>query len=136
MAHRWCSTRSRRKRRVSESRRVTTWCGNKTSRNKRWRKRPKIRKNFKDAKKFVHHFRDHSPDGYRSNCKEGAGTADGEGEQAKAAFARACECDRPALRLFSALAKESAPIETGSRRRDIERSCSGDGRFSGEPKLR
>src|SRR5713101_9106693 len=136
MARPWSWTRSKRKRHANELRRVTTWCGNKISRNKRWRRRRKIRKKSKNAKKFVDHFRNNSSAGYRGHREEGAGASDGEGGQAETAFARACECDRPALRLFSAVAKESPAIETRARRGALEGPRSGDGRFGGEPKLR
>ena len=57
-------------------------------------------------------------------------------EHAKAARACPRERDRPVLRLFSTLAKESAVFEARTRRCFVERPCPGDGGPGCESKLR
>src|SRR5438128_4959152 len=112
MARHWCSIQNKWKPRASESRRATTSRTNKTSKNIRLRACRKIGRKFEDAKIPLHCFCSRPGIRHRGEREKGAGAA---GRQAERTFARPRKCDRSALRLFSAVAKEGAAVETRAR---------------------
>src|ERR1700720_303146 len=112
--------------RGSGSKHVTTWSRSKISRTSRSQKRSKNRNTFRDAKELVHHFWRDFCDRCRRNREKRARFACEQGRQTKAARARPRERDWPALRLLSAMAKESAAIKARAWCRFVQRPCAGD----------
>src|SRR5712691_3475765 len=136
MARRWCSIRNKSKPRGNESGCVTTSSENKILTSSRPQKCPNFRQRFNDAS-FIHHRCFGFPCRHRCNSEKRIGFAAAEqGRQTKVAFTCARKRDWSALRLFSTVAKESAAIETRTRRSFIKRTRARDRGSGYEPKLR
>src|SRR5262249_60054710 len=119
--------------RVIGSRRVTTWCGNKISPSSQAPSRPICKPNS-DANANLQRGTSFRCNAWRGGQTIGFAPAE-QGRETETAFAGTPECNPPALRLFSTVAKESAGVETRARCSVVERTRIGNGGCRLETKI-